>query len=513
MSEPVFDPEGIAACVADPGRPLVVVRDRDGRLGVVSGGAGARGPGEVVAVLPPAGAGTLGDPGFRSRHGLGYAYLGGGMARGIGSERLVAELARAGMLGFFGAAGLAPARVEAAIETLGRELAASDAPWGVNLIHTPDDSAREETLVDLFLARQVSRVEAAAYLELTPAVVRYSLRGLEADGAGGVRRRTSVFAKVSRPEVARHFLSPAPAGMVRALLAGGRISEAEAGLAARVPVAEAVTVEADSGGHTDNRPLGPAFAAIAALARRVAGEHGYPVPALGAAGGLGTPECLAGAFAMGAAYVLVGSVHQACVESGTSPAVKAMLAAAGPADVAMTASADMFERGIRVQVLKKGTMMAARGNHLYALYSRYGGLEEIPEADRTNLERNLFGKPLEAVWDETRGYFEELDPGRIRAAERDPKARMGLVFRWYLGNSSRWAMAGDPDRRLDYQVWCGPAMGAFNEWARGGELERPEARKVGVVARSLMDAAAALTRRVLLRGLGVAVPEPGPGRA
>ena len=35
---------------------------------------------------------------------------------------------------------------------------------------------------------------------------------------------------------------------------------------------------------------------------------------------------VAAAFAMGAAYVLVGSVHQACVESGTSDIVRAMLA-------------------------------------------------------------------------------------------------------------------------------------------------------------------------------------------
>ncbi len=44
---------------------------------------------------------------------------------------------------------------------------------------------------------------------------------------------------------------------------------------------------------------------------------------------------------------------------------------------------------------------------------------------------------------------------------------MALVFRWYLGQSSRWANAGEPTRKVDYQVWCGPAMGAFNEWTQG----------------------------------------------
>ena len=46
----------------------------------------------------------------------------------------------------------------------------------------------------------------------------------------------------------------------------------------------------------------------------------------------------------------------------------------------------------------------------------------------------------------------------------EAKHRMALVFRWYLGKSSRWAISGESARRADYQIWCGPAMGAFNAW-------------------------------------------------
>ena len=63
---------------------------------------------------------------------------------------------------------------------------------------------------------------------------------------------------------------------------------------------------------------------------------------------------------------------------------------------------------------------------------------------------------------------------------------MALVFRAYLGQSSRWAITGDPSRRADYQIWCGPAMGAFNAWVRGSFLEDPAARTVVQVARNLM---------------------------
>ena len=47
----------------------------------------------------------LGDASFRADQGLRYAYLAGAMANGIGSVEIVSAMSRAGMLGFFGAAG------------------------------------------------------------------------------------------------------------------------------------------------------------------------------------------------------------------------------------------------------------------------------------------------------------------------------------------------------------------------------------------------------------------------
>src|SRR5207249_11447476 len=129
-----------------------------------------------------------------------------------------------------------------------------------------------------------------------------------------------------------------------------------------------------------------------------------------------------------------------------------------------------------------------------------------PAAERAQLEKNLFRAPLEQVWQQTRAFFQERDPAQIARAEKEPKHRMALVFRWYLGLSSRWANAGEPTRKVDYQVWCGPAMGAFNEWARGSFLEQPRNRRVVTVARNLLYGAAVLTRLHLLRCQGVAVP-------
>ena len=53
--------------------------------------------------------------------------------------------------------------------------------------------------------------------------------------------------------------------MLDGLVAKGLLTRDEAQLAAGLPVAEDITVESDSGGHTDNRPLGPLFSAIQAV--------------------------------------------------------------------------------------------------------------------------------------------------------------------------------------------------------------------------------------------------------
>src|SRR5206468_8273040 len=125
---------------------------------------------------------------------------------------------------------------------------------------------------------------------------------------------------------------------------------------------------------------------------------------VGAAGGISTPWAAAAAFAMGAAYVVTGSVNQACVEAGTSDAVRKMLAEARQADIAMAPAADMFEMGVKVQVLKRGTMFAMRAAKLFETYRAYESLEAIPPADRAALEKTIFRAPLETIWDQTRAY-------------------------------------------------------------------------------------------------------------
>jgi PfaD family protein len=424
------------------------------------------------------------------------------MANGIATPKLVVEMARAGMLSFFGAAGLSPERVEAGVDEIRRSLGGDDRlAWGANLIHSPAEPRLEERVTELYLAKGVRRVEASAFMGLTPSVVRYAASGLHIDAHGEIGRRHRMMAKVSRPEIARQFLEPAPEDILGELVNAGHLSEGEARLASRVSVATDLTVEADSGGHTDNRPLSALFPTI----KRLKDEIGADVH-VGAAGGLGTPAAVAAAFALGADYVLTGSLNQASVESGLSDLGKEMLASADVADVAMAAAADMFEMGVRVQVLKRGTMFSLRANRLYEVFRSHSSLDELPASLRHELEERVLGASIDAVWHETETFWRERDPAQLDRASVDPKHKMALVFRWYLGMSSRWAIAGNGARRADYQIWCGPAMGAFNAWVKGSFLEPPAARSVVQIALNLLEGAAIVVRAQQLRTYGVPVP-------
>ncbi|GAA5069198.1 PfaD family protein [Thermocatellispora tengchongensis] len=497
--------EEVYAVLADLDRPVYVV-ERDGATGLTGDERIARAPGgRVLAAAPPTGPDRLGSAEFRRDHGVRQAYMSGAMANGIASERLVVAMARAGYLASYGAASSVPDAVDAALAAISRQV--GGAPYACNLIHSPSEPALERSTVDLCLRHRVPCVEASAFLDLTPQIVRYRASGLTRAADGSVRAGHRVIAKVSRAEVAERFIRPAPEPILRELVAAGDITAEQAELARSAPMADDITAEADSGGHTDRRPLTVLLGELLRVRDGLQAELRYPrLVRVGAAGGIGTPDAAFAAFALGAAYVVTGSINQAAVESGQSEPVKRLLAGAGVADCEMAPSSDMFEMGVDVQVLKRGTMFPGRAKKLYELYRRYDGIDAIPPAQRAELEEKIFRRPLADVWADTVAYFRERDPAQIERAEGDEKRRMALVFRWYLGLSSRWSMSGDPGRAPDYQIWCGPAMGAFNAWAAGTYLAPVENREVAGIAAHIMRGAAFTGRVATLRFAGVRLP-------
>ena len=186
-------------------------------------------------------------------------------------------------------------RVERALDEIERRARATALAWGVE----PDPLARTSPTLEergrrpARCAAASRAIAASAFMALTPAVVRYAATG----PAPRRRRPHRAPAPRVREDLAARGRAPLPvaarpADMLDALVERGpahRTTRRE--LAARVPVAEDITVEADTGGHTDNRPLvallpdDPARCATSSPA-----QHGYARPIrVGAAGGLGTP--------------------------------------------------------------------------------------------------------------------------------------------------------------------------------------------------------------------------------
>ena len=289
-------------------------------------------------------------------------------------------------------------------------------------------------------------------------------------------------------------MSPAPERLVAQWLAEREISEQQAQWSRQVPVSRDICVEADSGGHTDRGLPAVLLPAMQRLARDMQERYGYDKALrVGAAGGIGTPQAAAAAFVMGADFIVTGSINQCTVEAGMSDMVKDMLQTINVQDTDYAPAADMFELGAKVQVLKKGVFFPARANKLYMLYSQYDAIEQIPAKQRAVLEERYFQKKLDEVWRTTERYF--IETGRqaeIDKAERDPKHKMALMFRSYLAMAMQSAFSGEENRKVDFQVHTGPALGAFNQWVKGTPLEDWRHRHADEIGRKLMCEASAL---------------------
>ena len=121
--EPAYRPADLSRISESLRESVCVVRDvATGALGVLPAALQADAPADapwtVVAQLPAVYPEWLGDRSFTELHGVRFPYVAGAMANGIASTELVCAMANAGFLSFFGAAGLDPGRIEAAIDTI-----------------------------------------------------------------------------------------------------------------------------------------------------------------------------------------------------------------------------------------------------------------------------------------------------------------------------------------------------------------------------------------------------------
>ncbi|MGW8956321.1 ACP S-malonyltransferase [Paenibacillus sp. NPDC055715] len=437
---------------------------------------------------------TLGDEQFKQDYGVKYAYVTGAMYRGIASENLVIQVGKAGMMAFFGAGGLSLDRIEDAIKKIQHALNHGEA-YGMNLLHNPSDPSKEEQTVALYLKYGIRNIEASAFLGVTPALVLYRAKGLKESSDRRITIHNKIIAKLSRPEVAEAFLKPAPERLINKLIEKNQITSSEAELLSRVPMADDLCVEADSGGHTDSGVAYALMPVFTGLRDQMTQKYGYQKKIrIGAAGGIGTPAAAAAAFMLGADFIVTGSINQCTVEANTSDVVKDLLQQANVQDTEYAPAGDMFEIGAKVQVLKKGLLFPIRANKLYQFYKQYNSIEEIDEKNRRMLQEKYFNRTFEEVYQEVKNHQPLHE---IEKVENNPKHKMALIFKWYFGRSTHLAMNGDEDYKVDFQIHCGPALGSFNQWVRGTELENWRMRHVDRIGIKLMiETAEFINRRV-----------------
>ncbi|MGQ4416619.1 ACP S-malonyltransferase [Streptomyces sp. SAS_269] len=410
---------------------------------------------------------TLGAATFRERYGLRRAYLLGSLYGGISGRQMLGAASKAGLLGFLGTGGLTLEEVDGRLRELAGDLGLGGA-FGVNLLYRHGAPQEESALVDLLLRHGIDLVEASGFPLITPALVRFRLKG------------GRIIAKVSRTDVAAEFLAPPPERLVARLVETGEVTAEEARAAAGRPMADDLCVEADGGWLTSTADLLTLLPAVLRLRDAATTASGHRVH-VGCAGGLGTPEAVAAAFLLGAEFVLTGSVNQCSAEAATSAEVKDVLQAAREYDVDTAPWGELFEFGTRARYLKRGLFFPARASRLHELWRRHASAAELDDETMTQiLDRYLGGAhPAPAA------------PGA------DPKQELAEFFRAYFTRGFRLAATGDDRYRVDYLVHCGPAMGAFNQVVEGTGLQPWSARTVEAIADTLMEGAAAhLTARL-----------------
>lgn len=429
---------------------------------------------------------SLGNEQFKKKYNLDYSYVAGGMYRGVSSKEMVVKLANIKALGFLGTGGM---KIDDIISSIMYIKDHTNGSFGLNITHNLSKRSNEKEIFNLLYEYNINIIEVSAFLSPTDELVKYRLKGL-CKNNGKIISRNKIIVKLSRPEICEIFVSPAPVKIIDRLLDLGEITEEEAFLGRKIPLAEDICIEADSGGHTDGASPYSLVPTIIRQVKQANKDFNYENEInVGVAGGIGTPESALASFVLGADFIMTGSINECTVEAAISDEVKDLLQDINVQDTEYAPASDMFEIGSKVQVLKRGVLFPARANKLYDLYRNFPSLESIDKKTLDQIEDKYFGESLESVFNHIKSYYSEEE---IIRAEENPKVKMAMIFKYYCYISSKWALQGEVKNKVNFQIYCSPALGAFNKWIGETELAQWKNRHVDEIAIMLMKETAIL---------------------
>ena len=183
-------------------------------------------------------------------------------------------------------------------------------------------------------------------------------------------------------------MRPSPADMVAKQFKQGLVTAEQAALAPTVTMCDDVAVEADSGGHTDIRHMPVLLPVIIARRDKIAQETGMRIRVGAGGGAIGCARGGGGVRDGRRPLIVTGTINQMSKQSGRATLFGSSCRG-DVSDVTMAPAADMFEMGVDLQVLKKGTMFPARAKKLYDLFVKYPSIEAIPADMQARLEKQV----------------------------------------------------------------------------------------------------------------------------
>ena len=418
---------------------------------------------------------SFGNSQFKRKYDLKYAYVTGGMHMGISSVDMVVKIAEFGGLGFYGTSGNSYETIENAIDNIKSKLNGRR-NYGINMTYKIAYPDYEKNILEIAVKKDVPVIELSSYLSVTEEIVKYKARSLNTD--------RKIFVKVSRVDLAEAFMSPASEMILSMLFQKGEITADQREELRKIPIADDICVIGDCAGITDSKSILALYPAIVQKKQELIsnGISAHDV-CIGVGGGIGTGEAAAAAFAMGADFILTGSINQCTVEADTSESVKNILEKVSIDDLDYVKDGSMLDVGSQVQIVKRGGFFFARANNLARLYMSVSSLNDIPKNTIEKIEKDYFRKPFDLVYKE---IAESVSNDIIEKAEKNPKYKMGLIFNYYYEKALIYAKQGKPEDRLDYQIYCGPALGAYNALIKDTMNYKWNKRRVDDIAFDLL---------------------------
>ena len=442
---------------------------------------------------------SMGSEILRKEYGVKYAYFVGGMHKGISSKEMIVRLSNAGILGFYGASGLPLEKVKCDLQFIIQSLSPGQT-FGVNIKHQIHSPSRDENLIPLLLEKSVRAVELSGYTRITWPLVQYRYNSSSKYNDQWIVPN-KVVVKASSPEIVELFMSPAPGAVIDQLLSSGKLTEEEAEIARVYPMCDDVCIETDSALNTESDSLMTLFPIIRSIRDQLekCSSTGKRIR-VGVAGGIGSPEAVASSFLMGADFILTGSINQCSVEAGTSDTVKNILQSAKVQDIGYAPSEELFEMGARNRVMRRGIFFSSRATKLFNNYKQLDSLDKMDSSFLNELETHYFNCDINKLSHDLISQAETEG----QAYERNSKQAIAHLIRSYMKRGDELAIRGDISEKSNYRVVTSPAIGAFNEYVKGSDLQGWRHRHVDAIAVRLMnDGAVALKKRLQQYLMGV----------